>query len=85
MAPIIVESSKPLVRYIKEEPIAEDHDMAETQGPMEKPHNMISTKRRHAWACNIIREAKRYGASKGSKRPRLYSNYVALMCNLVDE
>ena len=36
-------------------------------------------------ACDIIREAERYGAPEGSKRPRIYSNYVALMCNIVDE
>ena len=46
---------------------------------------MISIKRRPTWACDIIREAERYGAPEGSKRQRIYSNYVALMSNLVDE
>ena len=31
-----------------------------------------------------IKVHKKYGALEGSKRPRIYSNYVALMCNLVD-
>ena len=38
-----------------------------------------------AWAHDIIQEVEIYGAPEGSKRPRLYSNYVELMCNLVHE
>ena len=52
---------------------------------MEPPQEMITTKRRPTWARDIIQEVKRYGAPKGSKRPMIHSNYVALMCNLVDE
>ena len=52
---------------------------------METPHEMISKKRIPYWDHDIIRETERYGAPEGSKRPRLYSNYVALMCNLIDE
>ena len=59
--------------------------MEEPQEPMETPHEMIFKKRRPSWARDIIKEAKRYGAPKGSKRQRIYYNYVALMCNLVDE
>ena len=51
---------------------------------MERPHENISTKRIPAWDCDIILEAERHGALEGSKRPRLYSNYVSLMYNLVD-
>ena len=32
-----------------------------------------------------MRKAKTYGAPKGSKRQIIYSKYVALMGNLVDE
>ena len=56
---------------------------------MDSPHEMTSHKRRLAWAREIIQYAENYGAPKGilreSKRPRLYSSQVALMCNLVDE
>ena len=46
---------------------------------------MISIRIIIAWAHDIIQEVEIYGALEGSKRPRLYSNYVALMCNLVHE
>ena len=40
-------------------------------------------------AHEVIQDAEKYGAPKGtlseSKRPSSYSNYVALMCNLIDE
>ena len=36
-------------------------------------------------AHDIIQEAEIYGAPEGSKRPRLYSKYVELMCNIVHE
>ena len=59
--------------------------MEEPQEPIETPHEMTSIMRRPTWACDIIREEERYGAPEGRKRTRLDSNYVALMCNLVDE
>ena len=59
--------------------------MVEPQEPMETPHEMILTRRRPTCARDIIQEAEIYGALEGSKRPRLFFNYVALMCNLVDE
>ena len=49
----------------------------------------ISRKRNPAWAREIIQEAEIYGAPEGStrisKKPKTFSNYVALMCNLVDQ
>ena len=84
-APKIVEASKPPIRDDEEEPIPEDHDMEEPQELKETPHEMISTRRRPARARDIIQEAERYGAPEVSKRPRLHSNYVVLMCNFVDE
>ena len=59
--------------------------MVKPQEPVETPHETISTRKRPTWARDIIQEAKRYGAPEGSKRQRIYSNYVALMRNLVDE
>ena len=46
---------------------------------------MISTKRRPTWACDVIKEAERHGAPKGSKRQRIHSKYVALKRNIFDE
>ena len=46
---------------------------------------MISTKRRLAWSSDVIKGVERYGAPKGRKIQKIYSNYVALMRNLVDE
>ena len=68
-----------------EEIIPEYHDMAEPQIPMESPHEIISLKRIPAGVCDVIQYAEKYGAPEGSKRPRSYSTYVALMCNLADE
>ena len=49
----------------------------------------MSRKRKPAWAREIIQEAERYGAPEGStrvsKNPKKFSNYVALMCDLVDQ
>ena len=57
--------------------------------PQEPPTMEISRKRKPAWAREIIQEAERYGAPEGStrvsKKPKPFSNYVALMCNLVDQ
>ena len=52
---------------------------------METPKNMISTKRRPSWDRDVIKEVESYGAPEGSKRQRIYSNYVELMRNLVNE
>ena len=50
---------------------------------------MISCKRRHSWAREIIEEVEIYGFTEGtikeSKKPKPYPSYVALMCNLIDE
>ena len=65
---------------VEEEPIPEDHKMAQPQIPME----MISQKRRPAWDRDVIQDVEKYGALEGSKRSRTYYSYVSLMCNLVD-
>ena len=47
----------------------------------------ISRKRKPPWVREIIQEAEIYGAPEGStrtnKRSKLYSSYVALMCDIV--
>ena len=62
-APRVAEISKP-IRNDEEEHIPEDHDMTEPQRPEELPSEMISRKRRPAWAREIIEDAERYGAPK---------------------
>ena len=59
--------------------------MIEPKYTIETPHETISTRKIPAWTRDIIQEAERYGAPEGRKRPRVHSNYVVLMCNLVDE
>ena len=57
--------------------------------PHEPPTMDISRKRKPTWVREIIQEAERYGAPEGSirisKKPKPFSNYVALMCDLVDQ
>ena len=69
-----------------EDEAPEDHDMTE---PQEPPMMEMSRKRNPAWAREIIHEAKRNGAPEGStrisKKPKTFSNHVALMCDLVDQ
>ena len=49
----------------------------------------ISRKRKPAWVREITQEVEKYGAPEGStrtsKRSNPYSNYVALMCDIVDQ
>jgi hypothetical protein len=49
---------------------------------------MSTKKRRLAWACEIIQDADKYGAPSGSfrerKKPRQYSSYMALLCDIID-
>ena len=57
--------------------------------PQEPPMMEISRKRYPSWTREIIQEVERYGAPEGStrerKKPKTFSNYVALMCDLVDQ
>jgi hypothetical protein len=69
---------------VPEEHGPEDHAMEEPQRPAE----MSTKKRRPDWAREIIQDAEKYGASDGSfrenKKPRPYSCYVALLCDIID-
>ena len=57
--------------------------------PREPPHMNISNKRNPSWAHEIIQEAEKYGAPKGStrqsKNPKPFPSYVSLMCDLEDK
>jgi hypothetical protein len=69
---------------VPEEHGLEDHDMEEPQ----RPAKTSTKKRRPAWAREIIQDVEKYGAPDGSfrerKKPRPYSSYVALLCDIID-
>ena len=49
---------------------------------------MITYQRKPSWARELTQDAKKYGAPnkhfRESKRPRFYSNYVAIVSNIID-
>jgi hypothetical protein len=53
-----------------------------------KPTEIPSHKRRPTWAQEIIRDAERIGAPekylRESKKPKLYSGYIACLCDIMD-
>ena len=63
--------------------------MTEPQLPEELPSEMISRKRKPAWAHEVIEEAKGHDVPEGTikeiKKPKSYPSYMALMCDLVDK
>ena len=52
------------------------------------PNVHMNEKKRPLWARNIMQEAEKFSAPKGtfreSKRPQTFDNYYALMCKLID-
>ena len=85
VAPRVVEPIKEVAVTPNDE-IPKDHDMIESQEP---PCMMISQKRKQAWAREIIQDVEKYGAPEGtirqSKKPKPFSNHMALMCDLVEK
>jgi hypothetical protein len=69
-----------------DEETLEDHDITEVQEP---PQMTFSHKRKPAWERELIQDGEKYGVPKGTtrqvKRPKPFSSYTALMCNLLDE
>jgi U3 small nucleolar RNA-associated protein 14 len=69
-----------------DEKTLEDHDVTEVQEP---PQMTFSHKRKSAWAREFIKDGEKYGVPEGTsrqvKRPKPFSNYTALMCDLLDE
>jgi hypothetical protein len=69
-----------------DEEILEDHDITEVQEP---PQMTFSHKRNPAWERELIQDGEKYGVPEGTtrqvKRPKPFSSYTALMCNLLDE
>jgi hypothetical protein len=72
------------VTVTPDDKIPKDHDMIVSQEP---PRMTISHKRRPTWAREIFQDAEKYGAREGtmrqSKKPNPFSNYMALMCDLI--
>jgi hypothetical protein len=95
VAPRVVESVREVPRVAEpvreviaspDEEILEDHDIVEFQEP---PHMMISHKRKPAWARELIQDGEKYGVLEGTtrqvKRPKTFSSYMALMCDLLEK
>jgi hypothetical protein len=66
--------------------ILEDHDVAEFQEP---PQMTTLHKRKPAWARELIQDGEKYGVLEGTtrqvKRPKPFSRYTALMCDLLEK
>jgi DNA polymerase sigma len=69
-----------------DEETPEDHDITEVQEPSQMT---FSHKRKSAWARELIQDGEKYGVPEGTtrqvKRPKPFSSYTALMCNLLNE
>jgi hypothetical protein len=69
-----------------DEELLEDHDIVEVQEP---PQMTILHKRKPAWARELIQDGEKYGVPEGTtrqvKRPKPFSSYTALMCDLLEE
>jgi hypothetical protein len=83
--PRAVEPMREVVTSPDEE-ILEDHDIVEFQEP---PKMTISHKRKPAWARELIQDGEKYGVPEGTtrqvKRPKPFSSYMALMCDLLEK
>jgi hypothetical protein len=69
-----------------DEELLEDHDIVEVQEP---PQMTILHKRKPAWARELIQDGEKYDVPQGTtrqvKRPKPFSSYTALMCDLLEE
>jgi hypothetical protein len=69
-----------------DEEIPEYHDIVEFQEP---PQMTILHKRKPAWARELIQDGEKYGVPQGTtrqvKRPKSFSSYTALMCDLLEK
>jgi hypothetical protein len=69
-----------------DEETPEYHDITEVQEP---PQMTFSHKKKNVWARELIQDGEKYGVPEGTtrqvKRPKPFSSYTALMCNLLDE
>jgi hypothetical protein len=85
VAPRVKEPMKK-VTVTTDEEIPEDHYMTQSQEPLRMT---ISHKRNPTWVRELIQDAEKYGAPKGtmrqSKKTKPFSSYMALMCDLIEK
>jgi hypothetical protein len=83
--PRVAEPVREVVTSPNEE-LLEDHDIVEVQEP---PQLTILHKRKPAWARELIQDGEKYGVPQGTtrqvKRPKPFSSYTALTCDLLEE
>jgi transposase InsO family protein len=69
-----------------DEELLEDHDIVEVQ---ELAQMTTLHKIKPAWARELIQDGEKYGVPQGTtrqvKRPKPFSSYMALMCDLLEE
>lgn len=62
-------------------------DLVEPMDPTDKPRDKTVSKKRCLGARNIVQETEKFAAPSGtfreSRRPQKFSNYVALMYNII--
>jgi hypothetical protein len=84
----VPKAAKPVREVVTspDEEILEDHDIIEVQEP---PQMTILHKRKPAWGRELIEDGEKYGVPEGTtrqvKRPKPFSSYTALMCDLLEE
>ncbi|XP_059072468.1 retrovirus-related Pol polyprotein from transposon TNT 1-94 [Cryptomeria japonica] len=86
---INVDTNPEIQREQVEPPPQDDHDdPPEPMNPTDISSDIVVTKKRSLWVRNTIQEAERFAAPSGTfretKRPQVFSNYVSLMCNLIE-
>jgi hypothetical protein len=85
VAPRVAEPVREVITSPDEE-ILEDHGIIESQEP---PYMVISHKRNPSWARELIQYGEKYGALEGTmrqvKKPKTFSNYMSLMCDLLEK
>jgi hypothetical protein len=81
--PRFIEPVREVVNSPDEE-ILEDHDVVEFQEP---PQMTISHKIKTTWARELIQDGEKYCVFGGTmihvKRPKPFSSYTTLMCDLL--
>jgi hypothetical protein len=86
--PVIPRTVEPVREVVTspDEELLEDNDTIEVQEP---PQMTILHKRKPAWARELIQDGEKYaipqGATRHVKRPKPFSSYTALMCDLLEE
>lgn len=50
--------------------------------PTYRSKDILVTKRRMAWLCDSLQEA--HGSFRESRRPQIFSSYMALMSHIID-